>query len=131
MTQGEWEYIRKLSERYNEPGKFVSLSGYDWTSGKNGFRNIYFGPEVEEPPLLSQRMDEYSSPLKLDNALKAIDALIVDYSTALLTEKGSHDWSHDTIRQRVIEIYNSDGSSEFYNNPFNISLIWQEVPVKS
>jgi hypothetical protein len=130
MTQGEWEYIRKLSERFNRPGKFVTMLGYDWTSGKNGFRNIYFGPEVDNPPILYHAKDEYNSPLKLETALTGIDALIVDYSPALLTGRESHSWGPYTHRRRVIEIYNSDGSSEFYDNPFNVGRAWQDIPIK-
>ncbi len=131
MTQGEWEHIRKLSERFNRPGKFVTLSGYDWISGKNGFRNIYFGPEVDNPPILYHGRDEYDSPLKLDSALNGIDALIADYSPALLTENASHNWGSYTQRRRIIEIYNSDGACEFYDNPFNVSKAWQDIPVKN
>jgi len=62
-----WEYITETAEKYNEPGKFTALIGYEWTSVPKGFnlhRNVIFRdgmyraqqvvPMVTMPPVGSQ-----------------------------------------------------------------------------
>lgn len=45
MARPSWERITAAAEKYNEPGKFTSIIGFEWTSGPNGdnlHRNVLF-----------------------------------------------------------------------------------------
>jgi hypothetical protein len=40
-----WSYITAMAEKYNEPGRFTAIIGFEWTSGPNGdnlHRNVLF-----------------------------------------------------------------------------------------
>lgn len=40
-----WNYITAMAEKYNEPGRFTAIIGFEWTSGPNGdnlHRNVLF-----------------------------------------------------------------------------------------
>jgi hypothetical protein len=45
MARPAWARITEAAEKYNEPGKFTTIIGFEWTSGPNGdnlHRNILF-----------------------------------------------------------------------------------------
>ncbi|MHC5109790.1 MAG: DUF3604 domain-containing protein [Planctomycetota bacterium] len=64
IYNGVWEKITKTADRFNEPGRFTALIGYEWTSipkGNNLHRNVIFRdggerasrvmPLTTQPPL--------------------------------------------------------------------------------
>jgi hypothetical protein len=45
MARPAWERLTTAAEKYNEPGKFTAIIGFEWTSGPNGdnlHRNVLF-----------------------------------------------------------------------------------------
>ena len=45
MAKTAWNYITEMAEKYNEPGRFTAMIGFEWTSGPNGdnlHRNVLF-----------------------------------------------------------------------------------------
>jgi hypothetical protein len=55
-----WERLTTSAEKFNEPGKFTALIGYEWTSGPNGnnlHRNVIFRDDKAED--LWQWMADY------------------------------------------------------------------------
>ena len=76
-----WQRVVKAAEEYNDPGKFTTIIGYEWTSlvkGNNLHRNVLFrdnadrarqmNPMVTQPPVgstdpldLYQWMEDYES----------------------------------------------------------------------
>ena len=76
MTRTAWEEVVKAAERWNEPGRFTALIGYEWTStpkGNNLHRNVIFrdggalavrmlpltGYETTDPEMLWRWMQKY------------------------------------------------------------------------
>ena len=55
-----WERYVKTAERYNEPGRFTALIGYEWTStekGNNLHRNVIYRDGAD----LARRMNPYTT----------------------------------------------------------------------
>lgn len=51
FTQTIWDEYIEIAERYNEPGKFTAIIGYEWTSTENGnnlHRNVLYRDGGEE-----------------------------------------------------------------------------------
>jgi hypothetical protein len=51
FTQSVWERYLKIAEKYNEPGRFTTIIGYEWTSteeGNNLHRNVLYRDGIEE-----------------------------------------------------------------------------------
>jgi hypothetical protein len=81
VYNGVWEYITETADKYNDPGKFTALIGYEWTSVPKGFnlhRNVILrddksraqqvAPLTTQPPLgttdpldLYQWLEDYES----------------------------------------------------------------------
>jgi len=61
-----WERLTTSAEKFNEPGKFTALIGYEWTSGPNGnnlHRNVIFRDDkVEADQILPLSNYDTSDP---------------------------------------------------------------------
>src|SRR5215213_6733339 len=42
MNDRDWKELTATSDRFDEPGRFVTVPGYEWTSPSYGHRNVYF-----------------------------------------------------------------------------------------
>ena len=45
FTATVWDRYLKIAEQYNEPGRFTTIIGYEWTSTENGnnlHRNVLY-----------------------------------------------------------------------------------------
>lgn len=42
MNEDDWRDLTALTDELHEPGRFVTLPGYEWTSPAYGHRNVYF-----------------------------------------------------------------------------------------
>ncbi len=110
-----WEVIRHNVERFHDPGKFVTLLGYEWTSWIHGHRHvIYFKNEGEVLSMLESR---YETPAQLWNALKGKSALTFAHHSA--GGPVSTNWAYrpDPAIEPVTEIVSIHGSSEATDSP--------------
>jgi hypothetical protein len=110
-----WEEIRQNVERFNDPGKFVTLLGYEWTSWIHGHRHvIYFKNEGEVLSMLESR---YETPAQLWSALKGKSALTFAHHSA--GGPVSTNWAYrpDPAIEPVTEIVSIHGSSEAADSP--------------
>jgi hypothetical protein len=65
-----WQEIQRETRRFHEPGRFVTLLGYEWTSWIHGHRHVlYF---EDEGPLLSSLDEATDDPAELWSALFAL-----------------------------------------------------------
>jgi hypothetical protein len=50
ITQHFWDIIQTISQQYNEPGRFITLPGYEWSAntGLGGDHNVIFFREHEK-----------------------------------------------------------------------------------
>ena len=118
-----WAEIREQTRRFHEPGRFVTLLGYEWTSWIYGHRHVlYFTDEGE---VLSSIDPKTESPQKLWNALQGQPALTVAHHSA--GGPIATDWSipPDPHFEPVTEIASVHGSSESMDTP---NRIYSAVP---
>jgi hypothetical protein len=110
-----WEEIRQNVERFNDPGNFVTLLGYEWTSWLHGHRHvIYFKNKGE---VLSMLDSDYETPAQLWIGLKGKSALTFAHHSA--GGPVSTNWAYrpDPAIEPVTEIVSVHGSSEAEDSP--------------
>ncbi|MFT5283993.1 MAG: hypothetical protein ACI8TQ_000144 [Planctomycetota bacterium] len=113
-----WDHIKSVANQFNEPGRFVSLLGYEWTSWLYGHRHVvYF---TEDGELFSSMDPETEDPDQLWAALKGKDALTFAHHSA--GGPIGTDWSFipDPEIEPVTEIVSVHGSSEAPDSPQRI-----------
>lgn len=117
-----WAEIRSLNAGFHEPGRFVTLLGYEWTNWIHGHRHVLFFSD--DGPLLSSLDPAHDEPTELWRALRGTGAMTVAHHSA--GGPVSIDWSlaPDPELEPVTEIVSVHGSSEAADSP---SLIHRPV----
>ncbi len=110
-----WSEIQHQVRAFHEPGTFVTLLGYEWTSWIHGHRHVlYFRDEGE---VLSSVDPRFESPTQLWDALRGQEALTFAHHSA--GGPISVDWNipPDPVLEPVTEIVSVHGSSEAADSP--------------
>jgi hypothetical protein len=118
-----WEENRAAAERFDEPGRFVAIAGYEWTSWIHGHRHVlYFSSEA---PLFSSMEEPYSTPQGLWTALRGRAALTVPHHVA--GGPIALDWTAagNPELEPLVEVVSAHGSSEADDSP---KRIYSAVP---
>lgn len=138
LAQDEWAYSKALTDEVYEPGAFVSLKGYEWTSYFYGHRNVYFAPGEADPPLVHHNLPsavgkaDEQDPTEFVAALEGRDYLVIPHSPAWPTGGVSYDWGpKDWAQQGAVEIYSTHGASEFWDNEYAVDAGRPEAPTES
>jgi hypothetical protein len=118
-TPALWEDILATAARFHEPGRFVTLPGYEWTSWLYGHRHVlYFDDGPYE--LLSSLEPRFAHPTALWRALTGRDALTIAHHSA--GGPVATDWTiaPDPRLEPVTEVVSVHGSSEAADSPSRI-----------
>ena len=118
-----WQEIRDLTRRFHQPGRFVTLLGFEWTNWIYGHRHVlYFGDDGE---ILSSIDPAWDHPQELWQGLAGKRALTIAHHTA--GGAIACDWTipPDPKLEPVTEIVSVHGSSEAADSP---GLIHKPVP---
>jgi hypothetical protein len=110
-----WEEVRAQVRAFHEPGRFVTVLGYEWTSWMHGHRHVlYFG---DEGRVLDSVDPAFDTPQKLWDALRGEPALTITHHTA--GGPIAADWSvaPDPALEPVTEVASVHGSSEAPDSP--------------
>lgn len=118
QTPEMWKEIRDVVRRYNEPGRFVALAGYEWTSWLYGHRHVLFFDDQGE--VYSSMDSRYETPPELWDALAGQPAITVAHHTAGGPISTSWDFVPDPHMEPVTEIVSVHGSSEAADSPGRI-----------
>jgi len=119
-----WDAIAEAAERHHEPGRFVTLLGYEWTSWLYGHRHVlFFGDRGEVWSTLDAATE---TPTGLWKAVAAwhqetgVDALTFAHHSA--GDPVATDWSFvpDPHVEPVTEIVSVHGSSEAADSPVRV-----------
>ncbi len=104
-----WEEYSALTERHHEPGRFVTLHGYECSFGRPwGHHNVYFRGRPEVAPMVYPGKETLPDLWKL---LRAGDALTIPHHTGKFPA-GVDLSTHDEGLRRNFEIYSGHGLSE-------------------
>jgi hypothetical protein len=118
-----WEEIREQTRRFHEPGRFVTILGFEWTSWIHGHRHVlYFGDDGE---VFSSADPDYESPQQLWEALEGRAALTFAHHSAGGPIATNWDVAPDPRFEPLTEIVSVHGSSEALDSP---GVIYSPVP---
>lgn len=111
-TEKQWGNVQKMTEMYNNPGSFVTLSGYEWHSS-------FYGDYC----LLSKKdylpLKHFPDLESLQNFARENDALIIPHHPGYLQgHRGANFKYLDTKISPVLEIYSEHGCAESVDGPF-------------
>lgn len=110
-----WQRIRTATERAYEPGRFVSVLGYEWTNWVHGHRHVlYFGDEGE---VLSSIDERYETPAQLWDALRGKPALTFAHHSAGGPIATNWAFAPDPELEPVTEVASVHGASEAADAP--------------
>jgi len=107
-TPDIWNRVVHTSNRYYEPGRFVTFVSFEWAGGRVGHRNVYY--RGSEGDLFPGFVEESNSLEKLWKLLEGRDALTIPHHPKYC---GRTDWSlrNDSL-QWLVEICSMWGISE-------------------
>src|SRR5262245_21486607 len=123
QTPALWTEIEEQTRAFHEPGRFVTVLGFEWTNWIHGHRHVlYF---ADEGPLLSSLAPGSGTPRELWDALAGRDALTVAHHTGGGPIAENWSFAPDAVLEPVTEIMSVHGSSEAADSP---ALIYDAVP---
>lgn len=129
VTDRQWEYFQAVANDYNEPGRFATLIGQEWTNhnpkaGAPGHRNIYYrghgGVALRSNDPDCNTLDKLWS--KLDS-LAGIDAIAIPHHSANVIMGVDLTQAWNPKYEKAMEIHSVWGSSECHADDGNIMAI--------
>jgi hypothetical protein len=134
ISEAEWDYVAEVARRFDTPGRFVPIMGYEWSDEAKGHKVVLF-PDLDGGPV-------YAQPSARQHAgkppVERPERFCVDYADffAVVRKSGgivhaAHpslgdcrtDWSyHDPAVELNVEIAGTTG------NPGGLAELWYEDP---
>ncbi|MFH1717573.1 MAG: DUF3604 domain-containing protein [Planctomycetota bacterium] len=112
VMKNNWEKVRRLAKEYYEPGRFVSLIGYEWHSSSCGDVCIIF-PDSESELVYLKDIREFQ---KFARDRRAI---LIPHHPSYRQGWRGQDWSVlDPAVSPVVEIFSEHGNAESDNVPY-------------
>ncbi|MHB9035885.1 MAG: CehA/McbA family metallohydrolase domain-containing protein [Armatimonadota bacterium] len=111
---------RESTRKFNDPGKFVTIWGYEWAESVPGRldRNLYFHSEDDSIPEYPASIGElWQSVERLYGDNKDRRIIIGPHMFTYKTKAKPWYETWDTRYERFAEIYSEHGMSEFKGNP--------------
>jgi hypothetical protein len=113
-----WDEIRRQVRLYHDPGRFVTLLGYEWTSWVHGHRHVlYFEDEGRVHSSIDPATD---TPGALWRALEGTAAITIAHHTAGGPIATNWAIAPDPRFEPVTEVVSVHGSSEAADSPARI-----------
>ncbi len=122
MAPEHWENLQEVSKEFYEPGRFVTIPGFEWTSRTYGHRNVYY-PE-EGYPLFDSKArtisDTAPSPEDLWRELEKLDtdAVTIPHHPCVPFFPICMANFYNPRYDRLVEIYSVWGNSEFCDDTY-------------
>jgi hypothetical protein len=112
-----WQEIERQTQAFHEPGRFVTLLGYEWTSWIYGHRHVlYF---EDSGPVYPWSDPSFESPTQLWDALARSGKTALTFAHHSAGDPIPTDWSipPDPRFEPVTEIVSIHGASEAADAP--------------
>lgn len=127
-----WEHSKAVTNRYNQPGRFVTFQGYEWSGPTEvgGDHNVYFLDD--DPPLYRSALMYDPRNLQMDHGpqpkVEHVEELLAKLAWRLGNKdvfciphfggrRGNPKWHNEKV-QRLIEIFSEHRRSEDWANTF-------------
>ena len=123
QNEAMWEAIREAGRRFEEPGRFLAIEGYEWTNWLHGHRHVLYFESGGE--VLSSMDPAYETPAQLWAALEGRKAITVAHHSAGGPISTNWEFLPDPAIEPVTEIVSVHGSSEAADTP---GAIYSAVP---
>lgn len=129
ITDRQWDYFQAVTNDFNEPGRFATLIGQEWTNhnpatGAPGHRNIYFsgdrGPAVRSN---DPDCDTLAKLWQKLDGIKGQEALAIPHHSANVVMGVDWQQGWNSKYEKAVEIYSVWGSSEKHREDGNIMPI--------
>ncbi|MFQ6074642.1 MAG: DUF3604 domain-containing protein [Candidatus Bathyarchaeia archaeon] len=120
--EADWRLRMEKADEYYQPGRFVTLPCFEWTSLKYGHRNVYY--RSSDCPFFSSGpknviLKDMDSPADLWRKLRRCGAQAITVPHHPSTGFFPVDWSYgDPEFERLVEVYSNWGNSEYYGAPY-------------
>ncbi|MCH2185863.1 CehA/McbA family metallohydrolase [Myxococcota bacterium] len=116
-----WKSIRDSVQRYQEPERFVTLLGYEWTNWLHGHRHVLYFDQEDNREIYSSLDPDYDTPDELWAALRGQAALtFAHHSAGGPVFTNWRDYPPDPVLEPLTEIVSVHGSSEAADSPHPI-----------
>lgn len=113
LAQG-WDDVLKAFERYNDPGRFVTFTSYEWHSCESGDHCVYY-PGSGGPLMTAPTVQE------LREKVRKWSGLVVPHHIGYPKGYRGINWDHfDETMSPFVEIYSMHGCSESDTAPYPI-----------
>lgn len=117
-----WQRQQELVSSHDEPGRFVPLLGYEWSSNIYGHMNVVLAETEGDVNYPGSFWDERFTPEDLFAQLSETEALVIPHHPSWPVNQGRSvsgvDWRFcDRRLTRLVEICSKHGVSEFFGCP--------------
>jgi hypothetical protein len=126
MNDEDWRALQYTTDRYYEPGRFVTLHSFEWTSQAHGHRNVYY-LDADHPFFNSDVAGRVNvidprnpSPQNLWDELDRLGMpaiTIPHHTSSCLFPLSLYDY-YSPKYDRLVEIYSSWADAEYAGNPY-------------
>lgn len=113
-----WRDIRDTVQRFHDPGRFVTLLGYEWTHWLQGHRHVLHFDD--DGPLVSAMDRHAATPPALWEALRGLPALTFAHHSAGGSISTNWNFPPDPELEPLTEIVSGQGSSESLDTPLPV-----------
>jgi hypothetical protein len=109
----QWEIIKQVTKKYNDPGSFVTLLGYE-IAQEEGDYNIYFETDEADWYIPSTTPWELLRWLRVNR----YRALVIPHMTTYPVQNRGYDWNYyDPDFVRLAEIHSVHGTGDQWGSP--------------
>ena len=112
VTRARWDEVGRLNRRYDEPGKFVIVAGYEWHSTSCGDYHMLF-PDLDAQLTAFPTLDELQAFARHRGCL-----LIPHHPANRVGHRGANFGLRDPRLSPVLEIFSEWGCAESDRAPF-------------
>ena len=117
LLPGEWAELQLTASVFSQPGRFVSLSGWEWSAGIDFGHRIVLYPDESGVPL-SSVSEEGDTISELYHLLRRDGGIASPHHTAnALWGRWNPDAHHEESLEPNFEIASWHGRFEYFGNP--------------